>query len=127
MEPASRPGVDRPLDRLHRDRRVARDLRRELARHPQEVLGRYDLLDEADPLRLLRREAATRQREQFRRAGAAFAGEAEIRTAHHGHADGRLGQREHGVGRRDADVAEERQLDAGAEAVPLDRDDHGLG
>ena len=119
-------GVDGALDRLHGQRGVGRDLGRDRHGGGDELVACGDLLHDAEAFGRRRVDAPAGEREQLGVAGTHLVGQPQVATRIDGHAHLRLGEGEQGVVGRHPDVAHERELEAEAEAVPLDRADDRL-
>ncbi len=113
--------VDCVLVAAHRERRVGRDLRRELHRGGLEVAVVGDLIDQAELLSPLRRHVVAGQEELLGSRHADRVDEPLQAGVAVDQAELRGGHAELGAARADAQVAAQCELESAAESVAVDR------
>jgi hypothetical protein len=114
--------MDAQLLLHHRDaeRRVGRDLVRELVGEGLQLLARHHVVDEPELLGAL-------DPDRLREAQVGGIAERQEPADIVGDAEPGRGHRERGVGRGNADIARERQLARAAPHAAFDHGDHGGG
>ena len=119
--------VDRLLRHRCCERRQARQLLGELDGALERLSRRGDLRDEPEAVRFVRVDAVTKQGELLRPSGSEEAHEAMRAARAREDAERHLREAEDGRLVCDAEVGGQRELEGGAEAVAVDRDERGDG
>jgi hypothetical protein len=120
-------GVDDRPGPLHRERRGRGDRRRDLAGGRPQVPGLRDLVDQADPHRLVRVDRAPREEQAARPGRAHHRDEPAQAVGRVDHADPGGGHQKAGPTCRDAPVARDRQLKRPAHRRAVQHRDHRAG
>src|SRR5262245_42232129 len=126
VEAAIGEEIDGALGGLNGERRIRRDLRGELVRLRKQDVGGMHLLHQAETVREGCIEAARRECHPLGPRRADLLRQAEVEPAVDRDADLHLRAAEHGALGGEPDVAEHRDLEAGTEAVPVERHDDRL-